>query len=879
MDRLCRNVVVKLIIVFIALFFHQVTQAAEPRKIALIPFEIFSPSNPDQLRQNITEGILKGISSSRNIKIVDQSAVSGMLKGKTLTEELAVSAGAKAGADFIIMGSAFRIGETVNLDCRVIDAKTGKTVNTAYAQGKIDSAGQISADLGARVLSTILGSKKITRIVFKGNRKIEESAIQHTIKSARGKNFSEADLSRDVKSIYRMGYFNDVQADIDESPEGVVITFIVEEKPLISQIKFRGSDAISTKDLEAVISTKPKQFVDNDKLRNDAEKIRDLYVNKAYLNAEVRYESEKREKDITVTFNITENDRVYIKSISFEGNQAFSDKQLKKLMEMNEKGLFSVFTDSGLLKKDKLKEDANRINAFYMNNGYINAKVGEPEITNDKKWIYIKITITEGKRFKVGKVNIQGDNLSVTREQLFKNLKVTNKDFYDRESIIKDLDYLTQAANDEGFAYAEITPNVVPDDKSQKVDIAYTISKGDIVYFNRIEITGNSKTRDKVIRRQLSLVEGELYSRSKLKDSYAKLNRLRYFEEVDFQTEKGPEKDLMDVNVKVKEKPTGMFSIGAGYSALDRAVLSGQVSQQNLFGRGQTLGLNGQLGANSRNYDLFFIEPWLFDIPLYSKYDLWNNYRSYDTYDLYSVGFGATFGYPLFERVVGYIGYRLASNNVTDISPYASSYVRDEQGIITSSGVTLSVSRDTTDDNMFPTKGTKHTISVEFTGGPLQGDTDFTKYLLTSTYFHPLPLDTVFGVRGRIGFLDGRGDKPIPVYDRFYLGGINSLRGLRNVGPTDPATGDVIGGTTMFNGNVEYIFPLVKSAGMKGLVFYDIGNAWDSGYHLDDLRQTAGVGVRWYSPIGPLRLEWGYVLDRRSGEAPSRFEFTIGFFM
>jgi outer membrane protein insertion porin family len=479
----------------------------------------------------------------------------------------------------------------------------------------------------------------------------------------------------------------------------------------------------------------------------------------------------------------------------------------------------------------------------------------------------------------VGKVAISGDELTTPRADLLAKLQINKKDFFDREAIMKDIDFLTQECNDEGFANADVAPRTEPQEKTQTVDVTYQIAKGKLVYFNRINITGNTKTRDKVIRRELSVIEGDLYSRTKLKNSYMALNRLRYFEEIDFQAEKGPAETLTDVNIRVKEKATGMFSVGAGYSALDHAVISAQVSQQNLFGRGQTLSLKAALGSSSSLYDLSFVEPWLFDMPLWSKFDIWNLYREYDSYNLDSKGFGATFGYPLWPKVTGYIGYRLSIDNVKDILDTASYYIKKQAGQTTSSGVTLSLTRDTTDDAMLPTKGSRNSASVEYTGGPLLGDVSFTRYGAISSWFFPLPLDTVFGIRGRIGYMYGNEGKEVPIFERYYLGGINSLRGLRLVGPTDPTTGEVIGGLTMLNFNVEYIFPLIKNAGMKGVVFYDTGNAWESGYDFGDMRKTAGVGVRWYSPIGPLRLEWGYVLDPKVNEAASRWEFSIGMFM
>jgi outer membrane protein insertion porin family len=357
------------------------------------------------------------------------------------------------------------------------------------------------------------------------------------------------------------------------------------------------------------------------------------------------------------------------------------------------------------------------------------------------------------------------------------------------------------------------------------------------------------------------------------------LNRLRYFEEINFQTEKGPDEALTDVNINIKEKPTGMFSIGAGYSAQDGAIATAQISQQNLFGRGQILSLRGSIGGYSNRYELSFIEPWLFDIPLWSKFDLWSALREWDSYNLNTRGFGMAFGYPLWPYVSGSVGYRLFTNDVTDVKDTASYAIKQEEGKTTESVISFGLTKDTTDDFMFPTKGYRNSGTIDYAGGPLGGGVDYIRYGAKSSWFHPLPLDTVFNVRGQGGFIQRTTDKDVPIYERYYLGGISTLRGLRDVGPKDPVTGDPMGGYTMLCFNFEYIFPLIKNAGMKGVVFFDTGNAWDSGYHLDDMRKTTGVGVRWYSPIGPLRLEWGYVLDRKDGESPSRFEFTIGMFM
>ena len=877
----CMIKIALLLFILFLYMFPQDVPAQDVKKIVLLPFDIYSKTNTVLLQESVYKGIASELTKSKHIQLIDRNLFLKTIEGKRVDEKVAISAGKVTGADYVIMGSLSEIGEQISVDVRVVDIKEGKTLPGIFSSGKgIESIGRIVSQIRKDLLIKLSLEQKIVRIDFKGNRKIESIAISQVLKSVKGNLFYEADLAADIKAIYKMGYFDDVAADVTANPEGKIITFMLQEKPLISEIAMKGNKVIDRGDIEAVLGFKVRQSINFEKIASSTEKIKALYDNKGYYNAEIKHEIHKEgNKDVRIVYNITENDRLYIKTISFKGNRAFTNKELKKIMTVTEWTIFHFLTDSGLLKKDQLTQDVSKINAFYLNNGYINAKIGEPEITHDRKWIYVAIPVVEGRQFKVGKVEIKGDTLKLSRSALMDKLTITKKEFFDRGSIIKDIEYLTQACNDEGYAYADVSPLTAPREKDQAVDVEYHLKKGHQVYFNKISITGNTKTRDKVIRRQLAIVEGDLYNSSNLKKSYMELNRLRYFEEVNFQTEKGLDENLADVIIQVKEKPTGIFSIGAGYSALDYAMITASISQQNLFGRGQTLSLKASLGSRTTMYELSFIEPWLFDIPLWSKFDLHNFMRAYDTYDLDSKGAGMLFGYPLWEYVTGYLGYRLNTNDVKNIQSNASRYVWDQAGKTTTSTASVSLIRDTTDDFMFPSKGSKNSASIDYSGGILMGDAAFNRYGISSSWFFPLPLDTVFAIRGRAGDLEEREGKKIPVYERFYLGGINSIRGLKNVGPIDPATGDVIGGMTMMNFNAEFIFTLIKNAGMKGVLFYDTGNAWETGYHFEDMRKTAGAGIRWYSPIGPLRLEWGYVLDRKTNEPDSRWEFTIGMFM
>jgi len=856
-----------------------------PHKIALFPFETISASTEEtiELREAVQEGLSAELQNTQDFVVIDKKMIQEAISGKHLDDALALEVGRQTGAAYSATGSITSFGQQISVDVRLLEVSTGRALSGVYVQGPgRESLGAILNQLKQDILLRIATpAQKIVRVDFTGNRRIEGNAIRQVLKSAPDNVFSEADLSTDIRAIFRMGYFDDVTANVSDTPEGKVITFAVAEKPMVTGIRVQGNKALKREEIESAMSTRTRQPVNPERLKTDMLTIKELYDSKGYYNAEISYGLEKDgERDVQVVVSVVENTRLYIRRILFEGNRAFTSRELKNMMATNEWGILHFITDSGLLKNEQIRQDVERLKAFYMNNGFINAQIEEPEVTIEQDGLTVKVIVSEGRQFRVGKVEILGDEIAVPRSELMARLQIGKKDFYDRESVIKDMDMLALACNDEGYANAEVIPRTEPHEGSLTIDVTYLIIKQRLTYFNQINIFGNTRTRDKVIRRGLAMAEGDLYSRTKLKNSYMALSRLRYFEEIEFQTEKGPDESLTDVNIRVKEKATGMFSFGAGYSALDHAIISASISQQNLFGRGQSLDLRASIGGRTQLYDISFTEPWLFDIPLWSKFGLWNLYRIYDTYKLDSKGFSATFGYPIWgAHWVGYLGYRLSTDDVKEVLDSASYYIKKQTGQRTTSGVNLSVVRDTTDDNVFPSQGSRNSVAVEYTGGPFMGDVSFTRYGFSSAWFFPLVWENVFSIRGRIGYLVGNEGKEVPIYERYYLGGISSLRGLRQVGPKDPATGDVIGGLTMLNFNVDYIFPLFKDIGMKGVVFFDIGNTWESGYHLEDMRKTAGVGIRWYSPIGPLRVEWGYVLDRKENEPASRWEFTIGMFM
>ncbi len=582
-----------------------------------------------------------------------------------------------------------------------------------------------------------------------------------------------------------------------------------------------------------------------------------------------------------IDFIIEEGDKAFVKAISFEGNRAYDDDKLKGLMKTKEKGFFSWLTSSGDLDHQALEQDISKITAYYHNHGYIQARIAAPRVTYEQDSIYVNVKIEEGPQFSVGKVDIEGD-LVHPKKELLEKLKISTGQILNREIIREDILNLADIYSDNGYAYADISPRIDKDVERHKADITYAIGKGPLVYFEKIIITGNTKTRDKVIRRQLKIFEQERFSGKRLKRGTRNLYRLDYFGDLKVNTTQGSAKDKMVVNLDVTEKPTGAFSFGGGYSSVDNLFAMASISQRNLFGRGQTLSLKAQLGGKTSTYTFSFTEPWLFDIPLSAGIDLYNTTKDYDTYDKDSFGGTLRLSYPFWDDTRAFFSYNYDLADIKNIiESEASSSIKEFRGTNISHTIAGTLRRDTRDRVFSPTEGSDNSVTVEHAGTPFGGDIGFTKYTAHSKWFVPLFWNTVGALNSRLGFVNSDSVGKLPTWKRFYLGGMGSVRGYnwRDISPKDPATGDEIGGNKMMQFNVEFLFPLIKNSGLRGVLFYDTGNAYDNGEDLSfgDLRQSAGYGFRWFSPIGPIRLEYGYILDDKEGKkGDGGWEFSMG---
>ncbi|WP_083455967.1 outer membrane protein assembly factor BamA [Desulfosarcina cetonica] len=538
-------------------------------------------------------------------------------------------------------------------------------------------------------------------------------------------------------------------------------------------------------------------------------------------------------------------------------------------------------TSSGELNREDLKQDAGRIMAHYQTNGFIHAKVADPVVDFTGQSIHITFKIEEGERFRVGRIDIEGDLLIVPKEKLMPFLKIAKVPYFSRETVRQDIVSLTDVYANAGYAYASVNPLTKENDQTHLVDITYTIDKGEKVYFEDIEIVGNTRTRDKVIRRELRIYEQQLYSGSRLKRSVRNLNRLDYFEDVKVDTPKGSADDRMRVKVEVKEKPTGSFTFGAGYSTVDNFFVTGSVTQRNLFGRGQILKLSGQIGGSSDLYNLSFTEPWLFDIPLAGTASLYRQTREYDTYDRTSRGGTIGFSYPIWDYTRASLAYRYDITDLDDIDDDANDNIKALEGTNATSAVTTAISYDSRDKTFNTTNGQNHRLTYTYAG--LGGDIGFNKVTAELGWYIPVFKDLVTFLHGETGVVRQIDGYTLPDYEKFYLGGMNSIRGFDyqdiNI-PTINSDGEESeeGGLSYVQFNLEFTYPIVKDLGVVGVIFYDTGNVYaDETIDLGDLRQSAGYGIRWYSPIGPIRIEAGHILDPRDDEDSSaRWEFSMG---
>jgi outer membrane protein insertion porin family len=741
-------------------------------------------------------------------------------------------------------------------------------------------------------------------IEIEGVTRLDKQAVRSRVYTQIGRALDRGRLSEDLKRLYALGFFDDIQVAERPHPDGgIVLVFRVSERPSVRAVEYAiDGDSVDKEDIEKVVDIKPLEVLDEARVRANISKIKELYVEEGHFLVDVTYELIPfSDNQVVVRLIVREGSEVEVRRVEIVGNAHVPSEEIESILGTREGSYLGFLTKAGEFKKELFEQDLQRIQYLYLTKGYVQIRVGEPSVTltPDKRAMDIVIPVEEGPRFKVGDLEIEtteGDEgFIVPKSLLAERLTLTKGDWFDYAKMQADTTSITGAYRDRGYANATVSTvhKVNPDDLT--FGVVFNIQKGELVRIRRIEIRGNRDTRDKVIRREMKIMEGELYSNEKIRRSQRRIMALGFFEPasrpgemggVDIEARQTGDPRTVDLVVTVKEKQTGTFQVGAGFSSFESFLLTAQIQKENIFGRGQTISAQLTLSGLRQLGSLSFFEPYFFDTPVTFAFDLFNYNEAFTDFTRLRQGGNITLGYRLTDDLSLSMTYTLesvdAELNRTDID-----IQKLRQAGFTSS-LQATGAWDTRDNRLFPTEGQYTTLSLEYASHLLGSENEFWRVIGRTRWYFPLFWEFVLRLNGTAGFVEGLEGQTVPLFERFFVGGIFTVRGFErnSIGErlyiTSSPDGDLapitIGGIKELILNAEIEFPIFKEVGIRGVVFLDAGNAWGGDETFDpfDLRTSAGFGFRWNSPVGPLRFEWGFPLAPRAGEDSSVFEFTIG---
>lgn len=732
-------------------------------------------------------------------------------------------------------------------------------------------------------------SKSISKVQFYGLRKVESEALLEKMNSVPGKVLTEQVLRDDLKSIYKMKFFDAVLAKAQWSNKEVILNIEVKEKPIIRNIKIEGNEEEDEDELKKQIKSKAYSIIDINLLNQDIGALQKYYEDKGFLLTQIDYKVNKiNAENVDIIFSIKENQPVKVKSITFLGNSFIEDEELKGIMLTKEDALMSSMSGAGSFREYYFQADQERLAYYYRTKGYLQVNIANPAVTvsDDKRWIFVTMQVREGQQFSVDSIEYSGD-LLFTDQQFTEKLKLLPGDIYNEETLRQDILTLTEMYQDEGYAFANVIRILEPIEGENKVKVKFTFEKGVKAHLGKITIKGNTKTRDKVIRRELEIYEGMLYSGSKMRISKENVNRLGFFERdsVVFNSTTPPNRnDIVDIEIVVKERQTGQIQAGAGYSSAQKFFFQASVRQSNFRGMGQDLNFSLELATKRENYSIGFTEPYFLD----TKWSLGGMvYKTLSqlisSFDFERQGFDVRVGYPVFPYTRAYLTYSFKDTELNNVR-VTSVNAEQESGI--ASGVEGSLVRDKRNNSFEPTGGYWLSASVEYVG--LGGDFNWIKPELEGRYYKTVAGDLVFRSRLRFSQLFEDNGKFIPRTEKFSMGGPRNMRGysLEGIGPKQVLTENDgtqrlynIGGLFSSLATLELEHPLIQEAGLKWVLFYDAGNVYSQymGENGDfSLRSDYGFGMRWFSPIGILRFEMGFPVGRKDKEDSNQFHFDLG---
>lgn len=859
--------------------------------IIVLPFQLNGSPEAQKLNAQLPE-LLSSRLAAKGIPTLPPAKTAELLKQyniniNNLAEVRKLING--VGATHAVYGTFNQIGDDISLDARLLPGAGSGDPSPIFIEksGLVNFSAAVD-DLASRISNSVRSRQVLSDVEVRGMQALDPDIVTTRLNVRKGDPIDANTIDQEVKRIWDLGYFSDVQANLENRPSGLVLVYTLTEKPRIANIVVEGNSEVDSDDILAAMSTKKGSVLNDKVLSQDLQKITELYRKDGFYLARPSHRLEGKGPEATLVIELDEGKKLYIKEIRVEGAEQLSASDVESVLALSTRGLLSWFTGSGVLREEYLERDTAAISAYYLDNGFLHVAVGAPEVIYEEDGIIVVFKVKEGERYKLGEVAFEGDLIESADklgEIIMLDDMAKSKEYFNLSTMQEDSKKLTDFYSDYGYAYAEASG--VPREREGGeaiVDITYVIDKKQRVFVNTVEIEGNTRTRDNVILREMRLVDGDLFQGKKLRRSVERLRKLNYFEVADVEMLPTDVEDEVDLKVKLKEKNTGMISAGVGYSTYSKVGFGGTIMERNLFGKGYSLGFSGSFSSKYTRYMLSFVNPRLYDTELSVGVDTYIT-RDYFT-DFYkrTTGGALTFSYPIGEFTRLIWGYRLEQYDLYHINDDAADIIKRYAGINMSSVAKAGFRRDTTDDSRSPTKGTIFDFMTEYGGTFLGGTDDFIKPVVDYNAFYQLVPNHVLHGRVKGGAVFKNSDKPVPVFERFYLGGINSVRGYdyEELSPRDPKSGDHIGGDRMAFMNLEYIWTFYPDLGLAIVPFYDMGfnvdtdqtNNW---FKNDMLARSVGLELRWNSPMGDLRFSYGYPLQSVYEDVNSgRFEFSMG---
>lgn len=776
-------------------------------------------------------------------------------------------------------------------------------VGTAFAQTPAQSSGGVPPRA-----APVSKAGTIQSITVQGNQRIESGTIRSYLLLQPGDPFDSDRLDRSLKTLYSTGLFEDVR--LGRLGDTLVVT--VKENPIVNRVAFEGNHKLSDDQLRPELQLKPRAVYTQATVEADRLKILAMYGKRGYYDATVEPKIIRQSQNrVDVVFQVNDGSATLISKIVINGNKAFDEDRLSEVINSRESRWWRFLSSSDEYDPERLQYDRELLRRFYLKNGYADVQVTDAsaELAPDRSGFFLSFTISEGARYKVSKVTINSQLRNLAPADVESAVELKAGDWYDGDAVGRSSDAIDQAVHNKGYAFVQVKPRIDRDAKNHTVALTFDIGEGPRVYVERINITGNTRTEDKVIRREFRLAEGDPYSEEQIRRSKTRLTDLGYFQSNDITTEPGSAADKAVLNASIAEKSTGELSFGGGYSTDAGALIDAGLSERNLIGTGINAGINGVLAQKRSSVSINVTDPYFLDRNLVAGSSIFliqTNYEGTEPYDERREGFTLSMGYAFNEHLRQNWTYSLVDRTVFDIATTASPYILNEAGTTLLSQIGQTITLDYRDSRLFPTKGFVAEYGIDFAG--LGGDTDYIRNSVNAAYYIPLERyfgnpDWVLKFAGSAGYMNLLPGGREEIIDRFFLGGDN-LRGFETggAGPHDISTDDPVGGRFIWTQTTELRYPLPVSAdlGLSGRVFVDVGGLTESNFRnplsceytptansagvkklcaieaSSAPRVGAGVGISWRTAFGLINVDLAPFVIKQPGDQTQIFRFGFG---